>query len=148
VTNPKQMHPKQTHPKHTLNDVAAQRIRALRRIMGLTQADLGNKLNITYQQVQKYESGKNNISINTLQRIGEVLEYDPLDLLKGANPHRSKTKNDPASQDRNYFLAYDKEYVLLIKKLQAIENATIRKKLIRLLNDILDSYHDRSPKSK
>jgi len=49
------------------------RVRTLRLERGLSQTELGNLINVTFQQVQKYEKGMNRISAGRLQRIAEVL---------------------------------------------------------------------------
>jgi transcriptional regulator with XRE-family HTH domain len=50
-----------------------QRVRALRLQRGLSQTELGNLVNVTFQQVQKYVKGVNRISAGRLQQIAEVL---------------------------------------------------------------------------
>lgn len=49
-------------------------IRLRRRLLGLTQADLGQELAITAQQIQKYEKGENRISASMLLAIGQALD--------------------------------------------------------------------------
>src|SRR5262244_2719043 len=49
------------------------RVRTLRLQRGLSQTELGSLINVTFQQVQKYEKGTNRISAGRLQRIAEVL---------------------------------------------------------------------------
>jgi len=53
-------------------------VRAARRELKLTQDGLGQLLNITFQQVQKYERGVNRISSGKLFEIAAVLKR-PLD---------------------------------------------------------------------
>ena len=50
------------------------RIRAQRLSKGLSQTDLGRKLGVSFQQVQKYEKGFNRVGAGRLQAIAEVLE--------------------------------------------------------------------------
>jgi len=49
------------------------RVRARRRMLGMSQTALGEELGVTFQQVQKYERGINRISGSTLIRLGRVL---------------------------------------------------------------------------
>ena len=49
------------------------RVRALRIASGLSQAALGERIGLTFQQVQKYERGTNRISASALFGIGRVL---------------------------------------------------------------------------
>ncbi len=50
------------------------RIRTLRQERGLSQAELGNLLGVSFQQVQKYEKGINRVSAGRIHRVAEVLE--------------------------------------------------------------------------
>jgi transcriptional regulator with XRE-family HTH domain len=50
-----------------------QAIRAHRLIAGLSQTELADRLDITFQQVQKYEKGVNRVGAGRLQRIARVL---------------------------------------------------------------------------
>ena len=50
-----------------------ERIRRRRAEVGLTQEDLGRILEISYQQIQKYETGANRISAGRLFEVGRAL---------------------------------------------------------------------------
>ena len=41
-------------------------LRNLRRRAGLSQSELGHSLNVTFQQVQKYENGQNRLPVEKL----------------------------------------------------------------------------------
>ena len=49
------------------------RLRALRLQRHISQSTLGDALGLTFQQIQKYEKGKNRITIGRLQQIANVL---------------------------------------------------------------------------
>jgi transcriptional regulator with XRE-family HTH domain len=49
------------------------KIRALRLERGLSQSGLADGIDLTFQQVQKYEKGTNRVSAGRLQRIAEML---------------------------------------------------------------------------
>ena len=51
-----------------------QKIRSQRILHGLTQIDLGEKVGITFQQIQKYEKGSNRVSAGRLKQIAETLQ--------------------------------------------------------------------------
>jgi transcriptional regulator with XRE-family HTH domain len=61
-------------------DVGA-RISAPRREQRMSQSKLGDKLGVTFQQVQKYEGGVNRISASALVLIAEALRCRLSDLL-------------------------------------------------------------------
>ena len=55
-----------------------------RQLNNLTQKDLSNLLNLSIQQIQKYEYGETNISIYRLIEIADVLNTSVLNLLSPA----------------------------------------------------------------
>ena len=57
-----------------LDKYVGARLKEARNNLGLTQIDLAASLNVTFQQVQKYEKGANRISAVTLYKISEVLD--------------------------------------------------------------------------
>jgi transcriptional regulator with XRE-family HTH domain len=72
-------------------DVEVGRLVRVQRIArGLSQTELGNQIGVTFQQVQKYESGANRISMGRLTRIGRVLGVDVTYLL-GASRRAAPT---------------------------------------------------------
>ncbi len=59
-----------------VNDVDAYvgaRIGLRRSALGLSQAALAQRIGVSFQQVQKYETGQNRISASRLHRVAEVL---------------------------------------------------------------------------
>jgi DNA-binding XRE family transcriptional regulator len=50
------------------------RMREGRRAINMTQANLGEKLGVTFQQIQKYEKGRNRVSAARLFVICEILD--------------------------------------------------------------------------
>jgi transcriptional regulator with XRE-family HTH domain len=58
----------------TVDRYIGARMRERREALGLSQAKLGQKLEISFQQVQKYESGRNRVSAARLFDICEALE--------------------------------------------------------------------------
>jgi len=51
-----------------------QRLRIRRNMLGITQGDLGDKIGLTFQQIQKYERGSNRISAIRLFEISRALD--------------------------------------------------------------------------
>lgn len=69
------------------------RVRRRRRLLGLTQHQLAQKVGVRFQQVQKYECGSNRISAARIWQLANALEvpvayfYDGL--TDGATPSSS-----------------------------------------------------------
>jgi transcriptional regulator with XRE-family HTH domain len=49
-------------------------IRIRRRKLGMTQATLAGRIGVTYQQIQKYETGVNRLAAAGLVRVADALE--------------------------------------------------------------------------
>jgi transcriptional regulator with XRE-family HTH domain len=49
-------------------------VRKHRRMLGMSQQDVAKKIGVTFQQVQKYESGESAMSVFRLREIARVLE--------------------------------------------------------------------------
>lgn len=56
------------------------RIRMYRKALGLSQTDLAGRLGVTFQQIQKYETGANRIAASRLWRIADMLGISVLRL--------------------------------------------------------------------
>ena len=65
----------------TMDQAIGLRVRKLRRAAGLSQSGLAEKLVITFQQIQKYENGKNRISASALVLICKALGVSAADVL-------------------------------------------------------------------
>jgi transcriptional regulator with XRE-family HTH domain len=73
-------------------------VRVQRMARGLTQTELGNRIGVTFQQVQKYESGTNRISLDRLVQVGRALDVDVRYLLPGqALPVQTSTPKEQAA---------------------------------------------------
>ena len=49
------------------------RVRMRRMLLGMSQEKLGERLGLTFQQIQKYEKGGNRISASRLYQIAQIL---------------------------------------------------------------------------
>src|SRR4051812_21362144 len=51
-----------------------ERIRTRRRALGMSQKELGGKIGVTFQQLQKYEKGVNRVRSSRLSTVAKALE--------------------------------------------------------------------------
>ena len=67
--------PAQTGKRPNPTDVyVGSRVRLRRKMLGLSQEKLGEKLGITFQQIQKYEKGTNRVGASRLQAMSNALD--------------------------------------------------------------------------
>ncbi len=82
------------HGPHPVDVHVGGRVRLRRKLLGMSQTDLGNALGVTFQQVQKYERGANRISASRLYELSQVLDapisyfFDDMPGLRGGVPEQ------------------------------------------------------------
>jgi transcriptional regulator with XRE-family HTH domain len=59
------------------------RIRKRRNEIHMTQVELGARIGVSFQQIQKYERGANRITVSTVIAIANVLDVDCRDFFGG-----------------------------------------------------------------
>jgi len=82
------------------------RLRILRRAHGLSQTELAGRVDLTFQQIQKYERGANRISASKLWRMAKVLDV-PVSRFFG------DTEQDTSEEDLGYLAHADAPKLLL-----------------------------------
>ncbi len=58
---------------HPIDVHVGSRVRLRRKLSGLSQTQLGERLGLTFQQIQKYERGVNHISASRLYQMSHIL---------------------------------------------------------------------------
>jgi transcriptional regulator with XRE-family HTH domain len=107
----------------------AKRVRALRLQRGMSQTELGAVLDVTFQQVQKYETGSNRISAGRLQQIAEILEVPVTYFYSGL--HDVETAAGFPLEDE-FNLLQSAHTVRLVRAYSRIPDRRTRLKLLKL----------------
>ena len=78
TSTPQPSQPRKTRSRNSESDAAiGARIRAARVAVRMSQTELAGALGVSFQQVQKYETGKDRVTASTLQGIAAVLGVHP-----------------------------------------------------------------------
>lgn len=115
-----------------IDHLVGQRLRWRRRELRLTQEQLGEKLGLTFQQVQKYEKGVNRISAGRLYELSTVLDIPVLYFYEGAEDYLGLPDggfNEDAEPAAPLPLM-DQEAMELLAAFQQIEDEGLRKSLL------------------
>ena len=75
-------------------------VRARRVTAGMTQENLGNEINVTFQQVQKCERGVNRISVETLIKVAKAISTTPQQLIDAAHGEDEPVEREPGDRLR------------------------------------------------
>ena len=83
------------------------KLRMRRLALGLTQTKVAQAINVTFQQIQKYEKGTNGISSLRIMQLGRILKVPVMYFFEDYTEYSSEeAKNDAVEEDLNYsFLA-------------------------------------------
>lgn len=75
-----------------MNNNFKDKIKELRQINNMTQKELAEKLNVTYQAVSKWENGKNLPDLLIMKQISEIFNVDINELMNIKNKKKRKNK--------------------------------------------------------
>ena len=126
-------------PNPTDRHVGA-RVRMRRMMLGMSQEKLGDALDLTFQQVQKYEKGANRIGASRLQQIAHILQVPVAFFFEGA-PHvpghqPSGFADAPSPSYVSEFLATS-EGLALTKAFMRIKDSKLRRRIVDLVEQIV-----------
>ena len=107
------------------------RLRQRRALLGMTQQHLATALNLSFQQIQKYESGINRISAGRLYHFSQLLNVPIGYFFEGA-----KQKSGAAADDTLGALQSGgqtkRETLELARAFSHISDSTVRKRLLEV----------------
>jgi len=93
--------------ENNFNRHLGSKLRMRRLALGLTQTKVAQAINVTFQQIQKYEKGTNGISSLRIMQLANFLKVPVVYFFEGFPSYENSTdSNDVGSEDFNYsFLA-------------------------------------------
>lgn len=82
------------------------RVHDARKRAGLSQRELGERIGLTAQQVQKYEAGHSRMAVSTLCRIAGELDVAPAALISGLLGEELGVGGELSERERELIEAY------------------------------------------
>jgi transcriptional regulator with XRE-family HTH domain len=86
------------------------KIRARRMMLGMSQTELGAALDVTFQQIQKYEGGVNRVSASVLEELAATLRV-PITYFFDGQPAENG-QGEGSGMDLTAFLATPEGFAL------------------------------------
>ena len=121
--------------RDAVDTLVGQNIRILRQDRGMSQTELGRKIDVTFQQVQKYENGTNRVGSGRLFKIASTFGVPITAFFEGAN----EAVNGDAGPSPVAMLA--EPYVLrLLQAFCAVENMDLRRSLAELAEHLAKAH--------
>ncbi len=106
---------------------AGSRLRAIRQSQGMPLQGLAEEVGVTYQQIQKYETGSNRMSAATLWRIAGILKVDIRTFFPAPDANDSEPGHPVPGTDPQILRAADKILML---------DPPVRGPLLRLIDSL------------
>ncbi len=113
-----------------VDEHVGERIRQRRTLLGLTQEQLATALDISYQQVQKYETGSNRVSAGRLYEIAKHLEVEVAYFFDGLEPTSQSAPLPHGGRNR--------ATIELVRNFTEIEDPIVRNAVSSLVKSLTD----------
>ena len=78
------------------------KLRMRRLSLGLTQTKVAQAINVTFQQIQKYEKGTNGVSPSRLMQLSQFLKVQITYFYEGYKDFQNVTATNDSSEDLNF----------------------------------------------
>lgn len=135
---------------HPIDLHVGKRLRSRRTILGMSQEELGETVNVTFQQIQKYERGLNRMGSSRLYEFSCVLNVDVSYFFEDYDvpiPTDSERKPLPEMKDLPIedIRSSNKEILTLVRAYSGISTPDVRKKVLALIKSI--SGHQETPEA-
>lgn len=117
-----------------IDRLVGQRLRWRRRELHLTQEKLGELLNLTFQQVQKYEKGVNRVSAGRLYEMAAVLGVPIGYFYDGASQFLTeRTQGAAVAEGSTHVPTLSADALELVTAYQSISDPGLRKSLLSMV---------------
>jgi transcriptional regulator with XRE-family HTH domain len=117
---------------HAVDVHVGKTIRIQRLLRKVSQTELGDRVGVTFQQIQKYEKGSNRVSASMLVEIAGALKVDVRTFFDDLST--PDTANDNPAPSEEFVIS--REGVLLNAAFFSIKNEPLRKKILKLVQAI------------
>lgn len=125
-----------------INKKIGLKIKGLRKSYGLSQIELAEKINLSFQQVQKYEKGITAISAFRLEQIAKAFGLhisaffeEERQSLKVSGP---TTEYDPGKTHPEISQILTQQEIILLKSFRKIGNEKLRQGVLKQLKGIIE----------
>jgi transcriptional regulator with XRE-family HTH domain len=102
------------------------KLRMRRLSLGLTQTKVAQAINVTFQQIQKYEKGTNGVSSNRIMQLSQFLKVPIIYFFEDYKEFKDINISEETNDDLNY--SFLSRTFLALSKLQ-------KERILQILNN-------------
>ena len=108
---------------HPVDVHVGRKLKQIRTIRRLSQTDVARELNLSFQQIQKYEIGSNRIAASRLFELSRILDVPTSYFFEGIEMSAGSAKTrDPSLE--------------IVSALAAIRDDTIKSRIVTFIEDV------------
>jgi transcriptional regulator with XRE-family HTH domain len=128
-------------PNDPIDTHVGLRIRQRRALLGMSQTSLSQAVGLTFQQIQKYEKGRNRTSASMLYEFAKILDVPVAYFFEGSptdgtiKPPRSKSRT---ARNNESDISTKRETLELVRAYYKIRNNSVREHIYKLIKAVAD----------
>jgi transcriptional regulator with XRE-family HTH domain len=108
---------------HPVDIHVGRKLKQVRTLRRLSQTDVARKLNLSFQQIQKYEIGSNRVAASRLFELSQILEVPPAYFFEGLHDNSNAAPSkDPGME--------------IVSALAAIKDEDIKSRIVTFIEDV------------
>jgi len=108
---------------HPVDVHVGRKLKQIRTLRRLSQTDVARQLNLSFQQIQKYEIGSNRVAASRLFELAQILDVPPSYFFDGLHDNANAApKGDPGMQ--------------IVTALAAIKDDDMKSRIVTFIEDV------------
>lgn len=108
---------------HPVDIHVGRKLKQIRTLRRLSQTDVARKLDLSFQQIQKYEIGSNRVAASRLFELSQILDVPPSFFFDGLHDNQNTApQNDPGME--------------IVTALAAIKDDDVKSRIVTFIEDV------------
>ncbi|HDZ53173.1 helix-turn-helix domain-containing protein [Sulfitobacter sp. M220] len=108
---------------HPVDIHVGKKLKQIRTLRRFSQTDVAKRLNLSFQQIQKYEIGSNRVAASRLFELSQILDVAPAYFFEGLHDDTNATpKADPSIE--------------IVSALAAINDDALKTRIVTFIEDV------------
>lgn len=107
---------------HPVDVHVGRKLKQIRTMRRLSQTDVARDLNLSFQQIQKYEIGSNRIAASRLYELSRILEVPTSYFFEGLDSQDAPSGRDPSLE--------------IVTAIAAIRDDSVKSRIVTFIEDV------------
>ncbi len=108
---------------HPVDLHVGRKLKQIRTLRRLSQTDVARKLDLSFQQIQKYEIGSNRVAASRLFELAQILDVPPAYFFDGLYESEDDTRKADPGMD-------------IVNALAAIKDDEVKSRIVTFIEDV------------